>query len=161
MHRMLRNTILSLCQTLFGWHGHSSASDTPMDLLRKSKLDSALVEICSSRVLISLRHCACGAVDDDPVAGWCLFLEIHHWKAWGLRFEAVQVWSISFHWSHVLLYMSTILFWSRDIAKIDRVGMKLCKLGVGLEQDIMLQVSSEYRWNITVILGCSSWSRLV
>jgi hypothetical protein len=38
-----------------------------MDLLRNSKLDSALVEICSSRVLISLRYCACGAVDDDPV----------------------------------------------------------------------------------------------
>ena len=55
-----------------------------------------------------------------------------------------------------VLYMSTILFWSRDIAKIDRVGMKLCKLGVWLEQDIMLQVSSEYRWNMTAILGCLS-----
>jgi hypothetical protein len=33
--------------------------------------------------------------------------------------------------------MSTILFyfWSRDIAKIDRVGMELCKLGVALEQE--------------------------
>ncbi len=44
-----------------------------MNLLRKSKLDSALVEICSSRVLISLRHCACGAVDDDPV-------DVYFWK---------------------------------------------------------------------------------
>ena len=59
-----------------------------------------------------------------------------------------------------VLYMSTILFWSRDIAKIDRVGMKLCKLGVWLEQDIMLHVSSEHRWNMTAILGClieSDW----
>ena len=59
-----------------------------------------------------------------------------------------------------VLYMSTILFWSRDIAKIDRIGMKLCKLGVGLEQDIMLHVSSEYRWNMAAILGClieSDW----
>jgi hypothetical protein len=36
-----------------------------------------------------------------------------------------------------VLCMSTILFyfWSRDIAKIDRVGMELCKLGVALEQE--------------------------
>jgi hypothetical protein len=33
--------------------------------------------------------------------------------------------------------MSTILFLSRDVAKIDKVGMELCKLGVGvaLEQE--------------------------
>jgi len=52
-----------------------------MDLLRKSKLDSALVEICSSRVLISLRHCACGAVDDDPV-------DVYFWKYITEKLEA-------------------------------------------------------------------------
>ncbi len=27
------------------------------------------------------------------------------------------------------------MFWSRDVAKIDRVAMELCKLGVALEQE--------------------------
>ncbi len=28
-----------------------------------------------------------------------------------------------------------LIFWSRDVANIDRVAMKLCKLGVALEQE--------------------------
>ena len=59
-----------------------------MDLLRNSKLDSALVEICSLRVLISLRYCACGAVDDDPVD---VYIGNTSLKSLRLAFEAVQV----------------------------------------------------------------------
>jgi hypothetical protein len=120
------------------------------------------VEVCSSRVLvlISLRLCACGEVDDDPV-------DVYFGNT-SLKSLRLAVWS-SLSLIHVfpldlmscVLYMSTILFWSRDIVKIDRAGMKLCKLCVALEQDIMLQVSSEYRWNMTAILGCLSWIRLV
>jgi hypothetical protein len=34
-----------------------------------------------------------------------------------------------------IVYVDDLLFWSRDVAKIDRVAMELCKLGVALEQE--------------------------
>jgi len=33
-----------------------------------------------------------------------------------------------------IVYVDDLIFWSRDVAKIDKVGMELCKLGVALEQ---------------------------
>jgi hypothetical protein len=35
----------------------------------------------------------------------------------------------------LVVYADDLIFWSRDVAKIDRVGMELCKLGVVLEQE--------------------------
>jgi hypothetical protein len=32
-----------------------------------------------------------------------------------------------------LLFVDKLIFWSSDVAKIDRVAMELCKLGVALE----------------------------
>ena len=34
-----------------------------------------------------------------------------------------------------IVYVDDLIFWSRDVAKIDKVGMELCKLGVALEQE--------------------------
>ena len=34
-----------------------------------------------------------------------------------------------------IVYVDNLVFWSRDVAKIDRVAMELCKLGVMLEQE--------------------------
>ncbi len=34
-----------------------------------------------------------------------------------------------------VVYVDDLIFWSRDVAKIDRVAMELCKLGVALEQE--------------------------
>ncbi len=34
-----------------------------------------------------------------------------------------------------IVYVDDLIFWSRDVANIDRVGMELCKLGVALEQE--------------------------
>jgi len=34
-----------------------------------------------------------------------------------------------------IVYVNDLNFWSRDVAKIDKVGMELCKLGVVLEQE--------------------------
>jgi hypothetical protein len=31
--------------------------------------------------------------------------------------------------------VDNLIFWSRDVANIDRVAMELCKLGVALEQE--------------------------
>ena len=39
--------------------------------------------------------------------------------------------------THVIcvVYVDDLIFWSRDEAKIDKVGLELCKLGVALEQE--------------------------
>jgi hypothetical protein len=37
-----------------------------------------------------------------------------------------------------IVYVDDLIFWSRDVANIDKVAMELCKLGVALEQKIML-----------------------
>ena len=34
-----------------------------------------------------------------------------------------------------VVYVDDLIFWSRDVAKIDRVAMELCKLGVALKQE--------------------------
>ncbi len=34
-----------------------------------------------------------------------------------------------------VVYVDVLIFWSRDVAKIDMVAMELCKLGVALEQE--------------------------
>jgi hypothetical protein len=34
-----------------------------------------------------------------------------------------------------IFYVNNLIFWSRDVAKIDRVAMELYKLGVALEQE--------------------------
>ena len=34
-----------------------------------------------------------------------------------------------------IVYVDDLIFWSRDVANIDRVAMELCKLGVALEQE--------------------------
>jgi hypothetical protein len=34
-----------------------------------------------------------------------------------------------------VVYVDDLIFWSRDVANIDRVAMELCKLGVALEQE--------------------------
>lgn len=34
-----------------------------------------------------------------------------------------------------VVYVDNLIFWSRDKAKIDKVGLELCKLGVALEQE--------------------------
>ncbi len=34
-----------------------------------------------------------------------------------------------------IVYVDDLIFWSRDVAKINRVAMELCKLGVALEQE--------------------------
>ena len=34
-----------------------------------------------------------------------------------------------------VVYVDNLIFWSCDIANIDRVGKELCKLGVMLEQE--------------------------
>ena len=34
-----------------------------------------------------------------------------------------------------IVYVNDLIFWSRDVANIDRVAMDLCKLGVALEQE--------------------------
>jgi hypothetical protein len=34
-----------------------------------------------------------------------------------------------------IVYVDDLIFWSRDVAKIDRVTMELCKFGVALEQE--------------------------
>ncbi len=53
-----------------------------------------------------------------------------------------------------IVYVDDLIFWSRDVANIDRVAMELCKLGVALEQEDDALGSSELRWNATAILGC-------
>ena len=34
-----------------------------------------------------------------------------------------------------IFYVNDLIFWSRDVAKIDKVAMELCKLGVALKQE--------------------------
>ena len=34
-----------------------------------------------------------------------------------------------------IVYVDDLIFWSRELANIDRVAMELCKLGVALEQE--------------------------
>jgi hypothetical protein len=34
-----------------------------------------------------------------------------------------------------VVYVDNLIFWSRDVANIDRVAMELCELGVALEQE--------------------------
>ncbi len=34
-----------------------------------------------------------------------------------------------------VVYVDNLIFWSRDAAKINRVAMELCRLGVALEQE--------------------------
>ncbi len=34
-----------------------------------------------------------------------------------------------------VVHVDDLIFWSWDVAKIDRVAMELCKLGVALEQE--------------------------
>ncbi len=34
-----------------------------------------------------------------------------------------------------IVYVDDLIFWSRDVEKINRVAMELCKLGVALEQE--------------------------
>ena len=34
-----------------------------------------------------------------------------------------------------IVYVDDLIFWSRDMANIDRVAIDLCKLGVALEQE--------------------------
>ena len=34
-----------------------------------------------------------------------------------------------------VIYVDDLIFWSRDLANIDRAALKLCKLGVALEQE--------------------------
>jgi hypothetical protein len=34
-----------------------------------------------------------------------------------------------------IVYVDDLIFWSRDVAKINRFAMELCKLGVALEQE--------------------------
>ena len=54
-----------------------------------------------------------------------------------------------------IVYVDDLIFWSRDVANIDKVAMELCKLGVALEQEDDAAGSSESRWNVTATLGCS------
>ena len=34
-----------------------------------------------------------------------------------------------------IVYVDDLIFWSRDLAKIDKIGLELCKLGVALEEE--------------------------
>ncbi len=34
-----------------------------------------------------------------------------------------------------IVYVNNLIFWSRNVANIDRVAIELCKLGVALEQE--------------------------
>jgi hypothetical protein len=34
-----------------------------------------------------------------------------------------------------IVYVDDLIFWSCDVAKIDKVAMELCKLGVALEHE--------------------------
>jgi hypothetical protein len=45
-----------------------------------------------------------------------------------------------------IVYVDDLIFWSRDVANIDKVVMELCKLVLRLNKKMMLQVSSESRW---------------
>ena len=54
-----------------------------------------------------------------------------------------------------IVYVNDLIFWSRDVANIDKVTMELCKLGVALKQEDDVAGSLESRWNVTATLGCS------
>jgi hypothetical protein len=58
-------------------------------------------------------------------------------KSRELRAEAIQVDPCLFIGPDVIciVYVDDLIFWSCDVAKIDRVVMELCKLGVALEQE--------------------------
>ena len=74
-------------------------------------------------------------MDDDPV-------DVYFWKYITEKLEACGLKQSKFDPClfvgpdvMCIVYVDDLIFWSRDVANIDRVAMELCKLGVALEQE--------------------------
>ena len=104
--------------------GETVYADMPLGFNSKSKngkrqvlkLNKTLYELCQSRrafwkyITKNLEKCGLEQSKFDP----CLFI--------GPNVMCI-------------VYVDNLIFWSRNVANIDKVAMELCKLGVALEQE--------------------------
>ena len=60
-----------------------------------------------------------------------------------------------------ICYVDDLLFWARDEKDIHELAMRLCEVGVDLEQDVMLQDFWVSVWSVMPTLACSSSSKPV